>query len=143
MLPTENTTPPTKRRTMRLVVRLIHATMGLLFIVTALLQLNDPDPLYWVATYLTVAVVCGAAAIGWSLATLGKIAIGMSLAGILISAPGTGEYLAADDFGSITQGMSGDKPYIESVREFGGLFVALVYLIAFQIAAWRGTRNAS
>lgn len=45
--------------------------------------------------------------------------------GLLISMPGTGDYFAAEDYGSIYGGMSAEKPYIESAREFGGLFVAL------------------
>lgn len=119
-------------------MKYLHIIMTLLFIATALLQINDPDPLYWVATYLSVAVVGGFAVFAMPLMTLSKIAIGMAVAGLLISMPGAGDYFTAQDFGSITQSMSGEKPYIESAREFGGLFVAIAYLVFYEMMQRRG-----
>lgn len=121
-------------------MKYLHAIMTVLFVVTAVLQINDPDPLYWVATYLAVAVIGGTAFFNRPLMTLCKVVIGMAVAGILISVPGTGDYFTSQDYGSITQSMRGDKPYIEEAREFGGLFVALAYLVFFEIMHRRTNR---
>ena len=36
----------------------INAVVSLLFVVSAVLQLNDPDPLAWVLIYLGAALAC-------------------------------------------------------------------------------------
>jgi len=122
-------------------MKILHASMALLMLVTAALQLNDPDPIYWVVTYLAVAAVGAAALFGRPLMTLSKIAIGLLLAGLLISLPGTIDYVASGDYASATLTMSDDKPYIESIREFGGLLVALVYLVVFEVVQKQGYRG--
>lgn len=114
-------------------LKAIHAVIAVLLIVTAGLQWNDPDPLYWMVTYVAAAVVAGAACVGRALVKLSLIAMGLSLAGLLITLPGTLDFIAAGDYGSISGGMSDDKPWIESAREFGGLLVAFVYLLLFQV----------
>jgi len=118
-------------------MKFVHVIMALLFVITAALQLNDPDPLYWVTVYLAAGVVAVAAFRGRFLKTLSKVSIGLALAGLLISIPGTGEYFGADDYGSIYGGMSAEKPYIESAREFGGLFIAVAYLVFLEVAGRR------
>lgn len=117
-------------------MKYLHLLMALLFAITAALQINDPDPLYWVATYGATAATAGTAFFGVRLRTLLLVTLGMAVGGLLISMPGTGDYFAANDYGSIYQSMSGDKPYIESAREFGGLLVAIVYLSVFAVL-WR------
>lgn len=98
----------------------------------AAIQLNDPDPLYWVAVYLAAALLSGALCFGSRLQTLSKVVLGMVLAGLLISGPGVIEYFAAQDYSSIYGSMSGDKPYVESAREFGGLVIVAIYLALFE-----------
>ena len=109
-------------------LKYFHSIAALLFLTMAVIQLNDPDPLYWVAAYLAVAIVSGARYFGNSLEVLSKIALGMVLAGLLISVPGVIDYFAAEDYASIYGRMAVEKPYIESAREFGGLSIAVLYL---------------
>jgi len=123
-------------------MKILHAVMALLFVVTAALQLNDPDPLYWVVAYLATAAVGVAALFGRPLLALSRVAIGLTVAGLLISVPGTTEYFASGDYASATLSMSDDKPYIEAIREFGGLLVALIYLLVFEIVQRRATPAA-
>jgi hypothetical protein len=104
----------------------------LLFFTMAAIQLNDPDPLYWVIVYLAAALLSGGLCIGVRLETLSKIVAGMVFAGLLISGPGLMEYFTVQDYSSIYGGMSGDKPYVESAREFGGLFIVVIYLVLFE-----------
>jgi len=119
-------------------MKILHAIMALLFLVTAVLQWNDPDPLYWVVAYGVVAAVAGAACLGRAWVTAARVAAGLCLAGLLMAAPGAGDFVAANDYGAITQGMSAEKPYIEPAREFGGLLLALAYLVFFEIIHRRG-----
>jgi hypothetical protein len=104
----------------------------LLFLTMAAIQLNDPDPLYWVVVYLSAALLSGALCLGSRLQTLSKVVVGMVVAGLLISGPGVIEYFAAQDYSSIYGSMSGDKPYVESAREFGGLVIVAIYLALFE-----------
>lgn len=104
----------------------------LLFFTMAAIQLNDPDPLYWVVVYLAAAMLSGGLFFGQRLAILSKVVVGMVVAGLLISGPGVFDYFTAEDYSSIFGGMSGEKPYVESVREFGGLVIVAIYLALFE-----------
>lgn len=70
--------------------------LALLFLYAAALQLNDPDPLYWIAVYLGTALVPIAQSFGrhskfWTAVLLGGV-----LAGLVISLPGFLAYLRID-----------------------------------------------
>lgn len=111
--------------------KLFQGIATLLFFTMAAIQLNDPDPLYWIVVYLAAALLSGALCFGSRLETLSKVVMGMVLAGLLISGPGFIDYFVSQDYSSIYGGMSGDKPYIESAREFGGLMIVAIYLALF------------
>ena len=99
----------------------------------AVIQLNDPDPLYWFVVYIMVMIVSLAKFFNRPIDMFAKVTTGMVLAGLLISVTGVIEYFTAEDFGSITGRMTVEKPYIESAREFGGLFIASIYLIFYEL----------
>ena len=106
---------------------------GFLLAYSAWLQVNDPDPIFWIIMYLTCAMV--------PLITLGKINAGFinitaSLAAILcviammLTWQGMLEYLSMHlSNESLLNDMSLDKPYIEEGREFIGTLIALVVVI--------------
>ncbi|MEJ8569147.1 transmembrane 220 family protein [Elongatibacter sediminis] len=100
-----------------------------MFVLMAAIQLNDPDPVYWVAVYAAVAIVSLAAATGRSMPRFGLIALGVVLAGMLIAAPGFVEYLRHDYWTEIGGAMRADAPWIESAREFIGLVMAAAALL--------------
>ncbi|QQL45591.1 transmembrane 220 family protein [Sulfuriroseicoccus oceanibius] len=91
--------------------------------------MNDPDPLYWIVVYLLVAGVAVARFMGRRMDSAVKVVVGMVIAGLLVSGPGVVGYLTSGDFNSIYGQMAMERPYIESVREFLGLFVAGLYLV--------------
>jgi hypothetical protein len=111
--------------------KFFNAIATLLFFTMAAIQLNDPDPIYWVVVYSTAALLSGGLCIGSRLETISKVTMGMVLAGLLISGPGVIEYFTAEDYASIYGGMSAEKPYVESAREFGGLLIVAIYLVLF------------
>ena len=112
--------------------KFFHIMASLLFFTMAAIQLNDPDPLYWVVAYLTAAIIAGGLCFGKRQETLSKVSMGMILAGLLMSGPGAMEYFASGDYGSIYGSMLAAKPYVESAREFGGLLIAFIYLALFE-----------
>ena len=111
--------------------RLIHAIVALAFVFMAVIQLNDPDPAYWIVVYVVVAVIPAARIFGYRLRKLTLFAGGMVLSGLIIATPGAIDYLASSDFGSITGKMLGEKPYVESARESIGLAMAAISLLYY------------
>lgn len=112
--------------------KFFHLIASLLFLTMAVIQLNDPDPYYWVVVYITAAVIPAGLCLGKRLETLSKIAIGMILAGLIISGPGAVDYFVSEDYASIYGSMLNAKPYVESAREFGGLMITFVYIALFE-----------
>lgn len=119
-------------------VRVINAVFVLLFVVSAALQYNDPDPLVWVAMYLAAA---GAALLamhrrhGW-IAAFFVGAVAAVWAAILWadSAP----YVSYADFvGKMSE--KGGK--VEVMREAGGLTIVAVWLAVVAMAGWRRDRG--
>jgi len=103
----------------------------------AAIQLNDPDPVYWVAVYVVVAAVPAARIFGRRLPTTAAVAAGMVLAGLLIAAPGFVDYLASGDYAAIGEKMMDEKPYVETAREVVGLLIAAVGLIFYDRSGQR------
>lgn len=119
-------------------MKIANLLLGLLFIIFAALQYNDPDPLRWMAVYLLVAYVCIAAAFGkyhrsalWGI--LGLVTIWMALC--------LPDFIAWVRMGSpnIAAEMKATTPYIENTREFLGLFICWVVVVwqVLQERKWR------
>lgn len=115
----------------------LHAVVGLAFLGMAWIQLNDPDPAYWVVVYVLVAAIPLARIFGHRLPTVLILASGMVLSGMLIAGPGSLDYLASGDYISIKGKMLDEKPYVESAREFIGLLAAAICLLAYARPARR------
>ena len=121
-------------------VRRIAATAAtVLFAWMAVIQFNDPDPLYWVTVYAATAWVTGAAAAGRRLAGFTLLTLGVVFAGLLMAFPGFVEFLRAEAWGALGARMSPDRPWIESAREFIGLLMASVALLLARGRAGAGT----
>jgi len=101
--------------------------------ITAALQFNDPDPLYWVLAYGLGAVVAVMHALGKRAVFLAALTLGMVLSGMMYAVPGFAEYLQAGDYGSITGSMDGPNAYVEPAREFIGLLIALLIVGSYSL----------
>lgn len=109
-------------------MKFINLLLGLIFILFAAVQYNDPDPLVWMAMYLAVAYVCIFAAFGkyhryalWAILLVNSI-------WMLLCVP---DFLEWIKMGSpnIASEMKATTPYIENTREFLGLFICWLVLI--------------
>ena len=112
------------------VTRVLALIGTALFAWMAVIQFNDPDPLYWFTVYAATAIVTLAVALGRPLPRFALVVLGLVIAGMLIAAPGILQYVQSGDFASINDKMRPDKPYIESAREFIGLAIAGTALLA-------------
>jgi len=100
----------------------------ILLVYVAGLQLNDPDPLFWITLYLGAALaplmhLLDKPRSGRSF-ILG-LSAGYCLAGIAMVLSGASNYLDHIGQESIISDMSPDRPYIEETRELLGTLIAL------------------
>ncbi|MBL0129233.1 MAG: transmembrane 220 family protein [Flavobacteriales bacterium] len=97
------------------------------FAAFAYLNLNDPDPVQWVSAYGAVAVLFACAAFGRA----DRRIIGALLVALFIwmctMVTGMVEW-ARLGFPTIVGEMHASSPHIEVVREFLGLFIAVIAL---------------
>ena len=114
-----------------LAAKVIHLLLGTLLGYMVFVQLNDPDPAYWVGVYGVSACVPLARLFGLFLPWIGTVAFGMILAGLLISGPGMILYIESGDYSAIFAEMSSNRSYIEYAREFLGLCIALIIVASY------------
>ena len=97
-----------------------------IFILFALLQINDPDPYVWIPIYGVVAMICffNARKKYDRFAHLVIIACciiyGINL---IMKSNGVIDWFKDHDAENLVQSMKATKPWIENTREFGGLLI--------------------
>ncbi len=111
-----------------------NAVMLLVYALSALVQLNDPDPLTWIAIYLAAAVACGLEVAGrqrwWFPAALAAIACAWALT----LAPGVvGRVPFLDMFSAWEMKDAG----VEESREMYGLLIVGVWMAVLAIRGGR------
>ena len=124
-------------------MKIFNFCFCLLFIFSAALQYNDPDPYVWMPIYLYGAVLC------W-LASRKKFYPAAYIVGIIVylayavylffAKDGVLEWIQKHNSENIVQTMKATKPWIEETREFLGLLILIVVLLANFIYAKRKTR---
>jgi len=113
-------------------MKLFNLLFCILFIISAALQYNDPDPYVWIPIYMYGAVLC------W-LAFRGKFYHKAYLSGIVIYAAyaiglffwknGVWDWMTQHHAEDIAATMKAEKPWIEKTREFFGLLILVVVLL--------------
>ena len=121
--------PWTNRLAGSRVMKAIHFVFSALFLYFAYIQLNDPDPLYWIVIYTGTAAVAFAKGLGRSSEFWTIILIGVAAAGMIVATPGLVDFIASGDIAVI--GDMNNAPYVEPAREFGGLLLALCLLFYY------------
>ena len=114
--------------------RFVCFILAILFIWFAYLQVNDPDPWVWIPPYLYIALLGSVLALRPSARINFFLNAGMIFYGIwtLTFIPDLIFWLKAG-MPEITGRMQEKHPYIELVREMGGLIIVLVANIYFSI----------
>lgn len=105
----------------------LHFILFILFTLFAYFQWNDPDPLVWIIVYLIVASVAFQAFRG---KLYYKLCLGITLVFLLGAATYVPDVIQwfKDGMPSLTESMKASSPYIELVREFFGLIIAIVVM---------------
>lgn len=108
------------------------AVLSLIFILFAVVQLNDPDPIIWFSIYLFTAVLCllsifrklpQALLYGYGLVLIFYAAVHLEFAI---------QWILSENKSELFGEMQKDKNYLEGTREFMGLLIVIltvVYLI--------------
>jgi len=104
-------------------MRWIDLFVALAFLLMAAVQINDPDPAYWILVYGATALLGRFTCVGTAMA------IGAAGVGLLDALPGFVQYFLSGDPESLTGAMLAEKPWVEPAREFLGLAMALAALL--------------
>ncbi|MCI4668835.1 MAG: transmembrane 220 family protein [Bacteroidia bacterium] len=109
--------------------KIFVALLAIIFGLFAYWQLNDKDPQLWVPIYGGVAILIGLNLfinVPRIIGILASVGLGIGMAFYI---PGVIEWFQ-EGMPSITGSMKAGSPYIENMREFLGLFLALAALLA-------------
>ena len=111
---------------------LANGIMLLMFVFSAAVQFNDPDPLVWVGIYAAAAVVCGLEirrrAPAWAPVAVALIA--------LVWAASFYSRVSDVPIGSLFSAWEMRDLQIEEAREMYGLAIVGVWMIVIVIAKW-------
>ena len=118
-----------------------HIVPAAIFLAMAALQLNDPDPALWVAIYAAVAAATIARLNSRRSPILYGAAMGLVVAGLLVSASGFLNFLKEGNWLALGAEMSDQQPYVEPAREFIGTLMGAVCLVCYW--PWHGRNEAS
>ena len=113
-------------------MKILNVFFAVIFVVSAGLQYNDPDPLVWIAIYLYAAILCFFAARGkyYPNAYLLGMVVYLAYASYLFfDKDGVLSWANEHNAESLVTTMKAEKPWIEETREFGGLLILFVALL--------------
>ena len=113
-------------------MKVLNIFLILVFILSAGLQYNDPDPYLWIPIYLYGAFLCYLAYKHKYNSTFFLIGLAVYIGYavyLFFDKQGVLSWANEHDAESITQTMKATKPWIEETREFGGLLILITALV--------------
>lgn len=114
-------------------MRALNIVFIVVFILFAALQYNDPDPYIWIPIYLSGAFLCYQAIQKKYRPLWYGIALAVYLGYavyLFFDKTGVLNWAGAHKAESLVQSMKAQKPWIEETREFGGLLILIIALVA-------------
>ncbi|MDB2462893.1 transmembrane 220 family protein [Algibacter sp.] len=109
--------------------KIINYILFLLFVIFAVIQLNDPDPILWFIIYFSVAVI----ALVSNYIVIPRAVIILISMGLFVYAAmhfsSLLDWLQTENKSEIFGEMVYEKPYLEGSREFIGLSMAIGALL--------------
>ncbi len=103
-------------------MKITNWILSLVFVLFAVVQLNDPDPLKWIILYGGVAGISIMAAMGRYHRYLLLAAMSVCLIWIITLLPDIADWVQRG-MPSIVGSMKAETPYVELAREFFGVVV--------------------
>lgn len=111
-----------------------NAVMLLAFVLSVIVQFNDPDPLLWAAIYAVAALVCWLEIRRRTNPWLPAVIAAASLAWAVTLAP---RVIGKVPFGAMFAEFEMADIGVEESREMYGLVLIALWMIAVASAAWR------
>ena len=108
-------------------MRILNYIFGAAFLLSALVQLNDPDPWLWTGFYLVACALCGLYALNklsWQPPMLLAV---LALGGSLWLLP---QFLGQVDSAEIFESMTMQTRAVEEAREAGGALLVGLWMAA-------------
>ena len=113
-------------------MKIFNIVFIILFVLSAALQYNDPDPYIWAPIYLYGAYLCYRAInkkYNPVLYIIGLVVyLGYAIY-LFFDKQGVLSWAKEHDAENIVQTMKATKPWIEETREFGGLLILIIVLV--------------
>jgi hypothetical protein len=113
-------------------MKIFNSIFLVLFVVSAVLQYNDPDPTLWILIYLFAALSCyfSIRKINYPLLNLSAIVLLFIYAVFLFfDKDGVLTWLTEHQAENIAGSMKASTPWIEETREFFGLAIIIAVLL--------------
>ncbi|MES2775596.1 MAG: transmembrane 220 family protein [Bacteroidota bacterium] len=123
-------------------MKVFNIIFCILFIVSAALQYNDPDPYLWMPIYLYGAVICAMAYKSqyfpkWCI--IGITAFSLYAIFLVFKHDGVVDWVTKHNADSITATMKAATPWVEIAREFFGLVIVIIVLLINYLYSGRCT----
>jgi Ca2+/H+ antiporter len=125
-------------------MKVINWLFIVLFVFSAALQYNDPDPYVWMPLYLYGAFLCYQATrkkYNPTLYFIGIVIYVSYAAYLFFDKTGVLNWTQEHNAESIVQSMHAEKPWIEETREFFGLIILIATLLINSIWLRNSSRN--
>lgn len=113
-------------------MKAFNIIFSILFVVSAALQYNDPDPYIWMPIYLFAAFICYQAIqkkYNPALYYFGFAVYAVYAAYLFFDKTGVIHWIKRHNAESLVQTMHATKPWIEETREFFGLLILMAVLL--------------
>lgn len=124
-------------------MKIFNLLFCILFVFSAALQYNDPDPYIWIPIYGYGAILCWMAFRGnyYPRAYLvGITAYTVYAIFLFFEKDGVWDWLTKHNAEDIAQTMKAETPWIEDTREFFGLLILIVVLLINYFYAKKQTK---
>jgi hypothetical protein len=124
-------------------MKILNILFVILFLVSAALQYNDPDPYLWMPIYVYGAFLCYLSIQKRYIRTLflaGIIFYSVYALYLFFNMDGVMDWIRKHGSENIAQSMKATKPWIEQTREFFGLVILIVALSVNM--AWLRGKNS-
>jgi hypothetical protein len=120
------------------VFRIVNALMALLFAAGVLVQVNDPDPIPWMAIYAAAAAVALTWAVRGNVPAAAPLGVGVVAlvwgAAVVVGGPGFGVY------GGMFAAWEMDSVATEEAREGTGLLIIAFWMGVLAWTSWSRRR---
>ena len=113
-------------------MKIFNIIFIIVFILSAALQYNDPDPYVWMPIYLYGAFLCYQTIYkkyNPVLYIIGLVVYSAYAIYLFFDKQGVLNWAEEHNAENIAQTMKATKPWIEETREFGGLLILIVVLL--------------